>query len=136
YDRAQFLAAGGVAGTTPGAYVGSVASALNTVEVSGDTETFTGQADTGTETDTEGNTAEVLGERIQRDAGNGDAEGAGADVLGAGLERGDGAEVAAEASERGSGLLPFTGAGVAGFLGAGLGLIGAGAAIVLRRRRA
>jgi hypothetical protein len=41
YDRAQFLAAGGVAGTTPGAYVGSVASALNTVEMHGDSETFT-----------------------------------------------------------------------------------------------
>jgi hypothetical protein len=44
YTKAEFLSAGGVYGVSPGTYVASDTSTLNTVDVSGGTETFTTEA--------------------------------------------------------------------------------------------
>src|SRR5690349_7296318 len=44
YTKAQFLSAGGVYGVTPGTYLGSDTSTLNTVDTSGATEVFTSEA--------------------------------------------------------------------------------------------
>lgn len=44
YTKAQFLGAGGVYGVTPGTYLASRTSTLNTVDVSGGTERFSSEA--------------------------------------------------------------------------------------------
>jgi hypothetical protein len=43
YDTAQFLSAGGVYGVTPGTYVGTDTSTLNTVTIDGDSEAFSSE---------------------------------------------------------------------------------------------